>query len=196
MTEPFPAPSASAPAESWMRRLIISTTVGAALGTILLVIGTVAATVVWYVIPANGAPEPGPGIFAVDSHSTDRPGAGAEHRFISRAAPHAALGAVLLLTLLRLALILLLAVLFLQPALRWKTTRTSAGSLWVVVDQSPSMQATDVQATDPERLHWAEGLGLVDRGVRPDDLITQIKVLQDELDALAARSQRRRLGRR
>src|SRR4051812_3685225 len=48
----------------------------------------------------------------------------------------ASFGTVLLLMLLRGMLIALLAVLFLQPALQWKSQRTTSGTLWVVVDQS------------------------------------------------------------
>ncbi len=91
---------------------------------------------------------------------------------------------VLGLTAIRLLLILLLAGLFLQPALRWRSSRTTAGTLWVVVDQSPSLQTIDSQATPAERLHWADGMGLVSRPLRPDVFSAQIRVLADELDAL------------
>ena len=63
------------------------------------------------------------------------------------------------LTIIRTLLILLLAILFLQPALRWMHNRTSAGELWVLVDQSPSMQSTDPQTSPIEKIHWAEALG-------------------------------------
>ena len=91
---------------------------------------------------------------------------------------------VLFLTALRVILILLLALLFLQPALKWQQSRTNSGTLWLVLDQSPSMSTLDPQATPAERLHWADGLGLVSRPVRPDELVAQIRVLADELDAL------------
>lgn len=96
----------------------------------------------------------------------------------------APLGTVLVLTVLRGLLIVLLAVLFLQPALQWKSTKTSSGTLWIVVDQSPSMQTQDPQASEAERLQWAEGAGLIKRPQRPDELLTRISVLADELDAL------------
>ncbi|HEY4329250.1 MAG TPA: hypothetical protein VGN88_05905 [Phycisphaerae bacterium] len=96
----------------------------------------------------------------------------------------APLGTVILLTLLRLFLILLLAVLFLQPALQWKSSRSVSGTLWVVVDQSPSMQTIDPQATLREHLHWADGMGLISRKDRPDDFAARIHALTDELDSL------------
>ncbi len=63
------------------------------------------------------------------------------------------------LTIIRVLLILLLAVLFLQPAVKWLHNRTSAGELWVLVDQSPSMQSTDPQTSAAEKIRWAEALG-------------------------------------
>ena len=96
----------------------------------------------------------------------------------------ASFSAVLVLTALRGLLIALLAALFLQPALQWKSTRTSSGTLWVVVDQSPSMQTQEPQASDAERLHWAEGVGLIKRSERPDELLARMGVLADELDAV------------
>jgi hypothetical protein len=96
----------------------------------------------------------------------------------------APIGTVLTLTVLRLLLIVLVAILFLQPALRWQSSRTSAGTLWMVVDQSPSMQTNDPQASPAERLHWVEGMGLLTRKLRPDEFSTLIHVLADELDGL------------
>jgi hypothetical protein len=91
---------------------------------------------------------------------------------------------VLSLTFLRLLLIILLAVLLFQPALRWEYHTTNAGTLWIILDQSPSMQTADPQSSPAERLHWADGMGLVTRKDRPDELSAQIGVLADELDAL------------
>ncbi len=96
----------------------------------------------------------------------------------------APLGRVLLLSGLRVMLIVLIALLFLQPALRWTSTKTSAGTLWLVMDQSPSMQTSDPQATDIERLHWAEGMGYVTRPTHLDELAARVHVMTDELAAL------------
>jgi hypothetical protein len=91
---------------------------------------------------------------------------------------------VLALTFLRFLLIFLISILLLQPSLRWEYHVTNAGSLWLVVDQSPSMQTSDPQSTPAERLHWADGMGLISRPDRPDTLSTQAGVLADELDAI------------
>jgi hypothetical protein len=63
------------------------------------------------------------------------------------------------ITLIRMLLVLLMLLLFLQPAFRWTQTSTSAGTLWLLVDQSPSMQAGDAQATVTERVRWAQATG-------------------------------------
>lgn len=63
------------------------------------------------------------------------------------------------ITLVRLLLVLLMVLLFLQPAFRWTQTHTSAGTLWLLVDQSPSMQASDSQASMSERVRWAQAAG-------------------------------------
>jgi hypothetical protein len=88
------------------------------------------------------------------------------------------------LTAIRIALILLVAVLFLQPALQWIHTRTSAGELWLLIDQSPSMQSTDPQSSPIERLHWAESLGYLPPSVRPakpDLLVAAFTAISSEL---------------
>ncbi len=98
---------------------------------------------------------------------------------------------VFLLTLVRAGLIALLALLFLQPAFKWTQTRTTLGTLWLVVDQSPSMQTPDPQALPAERLHWAEGQGLLDLRKptdRPDALAAKIHALTGEFEALAPAS--------
>lgn len=69
---------------------------------------------------------------------------------------------VIVLTLIRATLIAMIGILFLQPAMQWSLTHTSAGTLWLVTDQSPSMATTDPQATDLERLRWARGIGLLE----------------------------------
>jgi hypothetical protein len=96
-------------------------------------------------------------------------------------------GRVLILTLLRAALIVLVAILFLQPALKWTSTRTNAGTLWVVVDQSPSMSVTDPQASPAELRRWTEGLGYTKEGSeaeRPDLLFARVHALAGEFAAI------------
>jgi hypothetical protein len=66
----------------------------------------------------------------------------------------------------RLLLVILMAALFLQPAFRWTQTHTSAGTLWILADQSPSMHNADPQADLAERVRWAEGLGRVPASAR------------------------------
>src|SRR4029077_7554267 len=72
--------------------------------------------------------------------------------------------------------------------LSWQQSHTSSGTVWLVVDQSPSMQSSDAQATAAERLRWAEGLGMIARRkgeLRPDDLQARVHAAADELAALA-----------
>jgi len=94
---------------------------------------------------------------------------------------------VLALTAIRIALLVLVAMLFLRPTLRWAYTQTSAGTLWFLVDQSTSMQASDPQATPPERLRWAEAMGHISAKVRDQHLdrrLAELVVLQSEFLSL------------
>lgn len=93
----------------------------------------------------------------------------------------AALWQVLVLTGLRMVLVGLMAILLLEPALKWTQTRSTAGTLWFVVDSSPSMQMRDPQATAVERMRWAESLGYLGASVRPG----KPDVLSANLAALA-----------
>ena len=43
------------------------------------------------------------------------------------------------------------------------------------------MQTSDPQSTAGERLQWADGLGLIFRPDRPDELIAEIRVLADQM---------------
>ena len=91
------------------------------------------------------------------------------------------------LTLCRIGLIILLFILFLQPALQWTHSRTSSGELWLLVDQSPSMQSTDPQSSPAERLHWAEALGYLSRTARPakpDLLLAAFTATTSELSTI------------
>src|ERR1044072_3471954 len=87
---------------------------------------------------------------------------------------------VMLLTVLRVVLLLLVTMLFLQPALQWSHTHTSNGTLWLVVDQSPSMQSPDPQSSPAERRRWAEGVGVLPApsdALRPALLLARVHVL-------------------
>jgi hypothetical protein len=91
------------------------------------------------------------------------------------------------LTIIRIAMILLLLVLFLQPALQWVHTRTSSGELWLLVDQSPSMQSTDPQSSPVERVRWAEALGYLSKNARPakpDLLLASFTAVSSELSTI------------
>ncbi len=93
---------------------------------------------------------------------------------------------VLVLTAIRVSLILLIAILLLEPALQWSQTRTSSGTLWLVLDQSPSMSSTDPQATRVEHLRWAQGIGLLPPDKNsPDQWAAQLHALTGEFHALA-----------
>jgi len=93
---------------------------------------------------------------------------------------------VIFLTALRALLIVMLAILFLQPAMQWTQSRSSAGTLWIVADQSPSMATSDPQATDIERLRWARSIGLMEKPADgPDVWAAQVHALADEYHVLA-----------
>jgi hypothetical protein len=94
---------------------------------------------------------------------------------------------VFLLTLLRAGLIAMVAVLFLQPSLKWFQSQNSAGTLWLVVDQSPSMQTVDPQATPAERLRWAQAIGAVPddgRAARPGTMRALVHALAGEFASI------------
>ncbi|HUO10793.1 MAG TPA: hypothetical protein VM008_21000 [Phycisphaerae bacterium] len=96
-------------------------------------------------------------------------------------------GTVRWLTGIRVALVLLLLVLFLQPTVRWLHTEHSSGELWVLVDQSPSMQSGDPQASAAERVRWAEALGYLSSGARaakPDVALANFVAVASELKGL------------
>src|SRR5215207_9829575 len=74
------------------------------------------------------------------------------------------------LTAIRLTLIALMFVLLAGPVYQWRHTRESGGTLWLVVDQSLSMDHADAQMTPAERLRWADALGLLPDNARPGKL--------------------------
>ncbi len=65
------------------------------------------------------------------------------------------------LTMLRVALLLLLAIVLAGPALQWTRTRTSPGQLWLILDHSESMGVRDAQGGQRYALRWACALGRV-----------------------------------
>lgn len=94
---------------------------------------------------------------------------------------------ILLLTLLRAGLVGLMLLMLLQPVIRWTQTRHSAGTLWLLLDQSPSMGSRDAQATDLEKLRWADELGFISpstRRVKPDLDYAAIACLRADFLAL------------
>ena len=95
--------------------------------------------------------------------------------------------AVRALTAIRIALVLLLLLLFLQPTLKWMHTRTSNGELWILVDQSPSMQSTDPQASPAEHVRWAEALGYISnsaRAAKPDVVLANFLAAASDFNTL------------
>lgn len=80
------------------------------------------------------------------------------------------------LTGIRIALIVLMLLLLLRPVHQWVNTDKSGGTFWIVADHSLSMAQKDPQATNIERLRWADALGKL-----PPDLNT------GKLDRLDAR---------
>jgi len=83
----------------------------------------------------------------------------AQQRIASRGVVHT-------LTAIRIILLLLLLAVLLQPALRWTRSTTTAGTLWLLLDDSQSMTMTDPQANPLERLRWSDALGLLPDGLR------------------------------
>lgn len=98
----------------------------------------------------------------------------------------ASLTTVLALTALRCGLVALVIVLMISPALQWTRTRELSGTLWLLVDQSPSMGATDPQATPVELLRWADGQGLLPKSDRPRAGLfhVQLQALRSEFATL------------
>jgi hypothetical protein len=94
------------------------------------------------------------------------------------------------LTVIRLLLLLCVAVLLVQPAVRWVHRRSSAGTLWLMLDGTGSMASTDPQSTPIERLRWAEALGYLPADRRPavqlDRTVAELACLRDDLARLRA----------
>ena len=96
------------------------------------------------------------------------------------------------LTTIRLMLVLLLAALLFAPLMRWNHTEKSAGTLWLVLDQSPSMAVVDKQATPVERLRWADALEYLPSDARKnrfDRTAALLTCLREDLAALKSPTQ-------
>ncbi|CAA9378309.1 MAG: hypothetical protein AVDCRST_MAG64-445 [uncultured Phycisphaerae bacterium] len=96
------------------------------------------------------------------------------------------------LTTIRIALMLLMFVLLAGPVYQRSHTSESGGTLWVVFDQSGSMDHADRQMSPVERLRWADGLGLLPAGARPSKLdrqVASLAALRADLAHLETRSQ-------
>lgn len=65
------------------------------------------------------------------------------------------------LLVLRLSVLAVLLLTFLQPVLSWKLDQERAGRIVVAVDLSQSMTTTDAHASPDEKLSWARALGLI-----------------------------------
>ncbi len=77
---------------------------------------------------------------------------------------------IIMLTILRVALLALVALLIFQPALQWVSTQRTSGSLWLLLDQSTSMAMTDPQSSALERLRWAGALGKLPGSIQPSGM--------------------------
>ena len=77
---------------------------------------------------------------------------------------------LLWLTALRLALVLLMAVLLLAPVVRWTHTLHQRGTLWLTLDHSESMALVDKQISPERQLQWAAALGFISKSIWSDKL--------------------------
>lgn len=62
---------------------------------------------------------------------------------------------------LRLGVLVLILLTFLQPVQSWTINENRSGRIVIAVDQSQSMQSSDPQASRAEKLHWARGLRMI-----------------------------------
>lgn len=81
--------------------------------------------------------------------------------------------AVAALTIIRAVLILMVFLVLLGLARVFTWVGQANGTLWVMVDQSASMDRADNQATPIERLRWADVIGLLPAEARPATLDRQ-----------------------
>lgn len=103
---------------------------------------------------------------------------------------------IIMLTLLRVAMVLLSVLALAGPALQWTRTQTSPGQLWLLLDHSKSMGVHDSQAGQVYALRWACALGRVpgysdalDRGLAQlSALAQQLRIIKDQEDQFSAAS--------
>ncbi|QOV89087.1 vWA domain-containing protein [Humisphaera borealis] len=81
--------------------------------------------------------------------------------------------AVFALTAIRTLLILMMFLVLLGAARVFTWTGKVNGTLWLLLDQSESMERTDAHAPPIEKLRWADAMGLVPAGVRTGALDRQ-----------------------
>ena len=65
------------------------------------------------------------------------------------------------LLVLRLAVVVVLLLTWLEPVLTWTVTRERSGRIVVSLDLSDSMSTTDTHATSAEKLRWARSLNMI-----------------------------------
>lgn len=71
---------------------------------------------------------------------------------------------------LRLGVLALILLTFLQPVQSWTINESLAGRIVVGFDQSQSMQSKDVHASRAEKLRWARGLGMIGHAGQEEQL--------------------------
>ncbi len=106
---------------------------------------------------------------------------------------------IIMLTLLRLAMVLLAVLALAGPALQWTRTQTSPGQLWLLLDHSKSMGVHDSQAGQVYALRWACALGRVpgysdalDRGLAQlSALAQQLRIIKDQENQFSAASRQK-----
>ncbi len=98
---------------------------------------------------------------------------------------------ILLLTGLRLALLVLLGLIMLGPAVEKIHVKTTPGQLWLLLDHSESMGLHDPQGGKRYALRWACALGLVsDYHDTLDHDLAKLSMLEQQLAILDARQSR------
>jgi hypothetical protein len=78
--------------------------------------------------------------------------------------------AIVWLTIIRVLLVALVFVMLLGLELIFLHPSKEKGTLWLMLDQSQSMEHVDKKATPIEKLRWADALGKLPEGIRPSKL--------------------------
>jgi hypothetical protein len=92
-------------------------------------------------------------------------------------------------TRVRWFLLIALGLLLFSPQTEYETERTTSGTLFLVLDQSRSMDSQDPQSSAIERLRWADALGYLPAGTRrgrPDHAAAEVDALRQQLADLQA----------